>query len=84
MDALACQPFDRLLAEFPQRNAVAGALGLLVDQAEHVAARGIGIHAQQQVGRGKMEEAERVGLHELGAMDQLAQHARRFPESARP
>ena len=47
--------------------------GLLFDQAEDVAARGVGIEAQQQVGRGEVEEAERVRLHELRAVDQLAQ-----------
>ena len=78
MDALAGQPFDRLLAELAQRDAVARALGMLFDQAQHVAARRIGIHAQQQVGRREVEEAQRVGLHELRAMQQFAQHGGRL------
>ena len=52
---------------------VARQLGILFDQAENVAARRVGIEAQQQVGRRKVEEAERVGLHVLRAMDQFAQ-----------
>ena len=42
-------------------------------EAEDVAARRVGIEAQQQVGRGEVEEAEGVRLHELRAVDQLAQ-----------
>ena len=39
---------------------------------------GIGIHAEQQIGRGKMEEAQGMGLHELAAMQEFAQHGRGF------
>ena len=52
---------------------VARHLGIFFDQPENVAARRVGIEAQQQVRRREMEEAERVGLHELRAVDQLAQ-----------
>ena len=34
--------------------------------AEDVALRRVGIHAEQQIGRRQMKEAERVGLHDLG------------------
>ena len=40
-------------------------------------ARRVGIHAQQQVGRREVEETQRVRLHELRAVDQLAQLAAR-------
>ena len=51
---------------------------MLLDHAQHVARGGIGIEAQQQVGRGEMEEAERVRLDELAAVQQLAQQDRGF------
>ena len=54
---------------------VARHLGMLFDQAEDVAVGRVGIEAQQQVGRRQMEEAERVRLHELRAVDQFAQLA---------
>ena len=72
MHALACQAFDHLLAEFAQCDAVTGQFGVAADHAEDVAARGIGVHAQQQIGRGEMEEAERVGLHDLSAVQKFA------------
>ncbi len=47
--------------------------GLRLDQADDIAGRGIAVHAQQQVGRGEIEEAESVRLHELGTMNEFAQ-----------
>ncbi len=81
MDAFARQPFDDLLSKFTQRDTVAGAFGMLLDEAEHVAAGRIGIHAQQQVGSGKMEETERMRLHELGAVQKFPQHRGSFRDA---
>ncbi len=80
----AARPFDDLLAELAQGDAVARQVGVLLDHAQHVARGGIGIHAQQQVGRRKMEEAERVRLHELAAVQQLAQQDGGLGNLARP
>ena len=74
MYALFRQAFDDLLAELAQRHAGLGHLRAFFDQAEDVAVRRVGIETQQQVGRRKMEKAERVRLHELRAVDQFAQH----------
>ena len=84
MDALLRQPLDHLLAELAQRDAVARQLGMLLDQPSDVAAGRVGVHAQQQVRRGEMEEAERVRLHDLRAVQQLAQLRGRRRECARP
>ena len=43
--------------------------GFVFDQAEDVAAGGVAIETEQEVGRGEVEEAERVALHELRAVD---------------
>ena len=77
------QPLDDLLAEFAQRDAGARHVGIVFDEPEDVAVRGVGIEAQQQVGRGEVEEAQGVRLHELRAVDQFAQLARR-PAGASP
>ncbi len=71
--SITCWP--NLRSAMPSR----ASSGMLLEHADHVALGGIGIHAQQQVRRGEMEEAERVRLHELPAVQQLAQLARRSP-----
>ncbi len=76
VNALLRQSFDDLQAELAQFDAQARQLGILLDHADHVALGGIGVHAEQQVGRGEIEEAEGVRLHVLRAVQQLAQLAR--------
>ena len=58
-----------------RRSADPGAaqLGLRGDHAEDVAGLGVGLHAQQQVGRGEIEEAQRVRLDHLGEIEHAAQ-----------
>src|ERR1035438_2050123 len=65
MDALAGEPFDGLLAELPQPDAVPADLGMGFDYAEDVAPGGVAIHAEQQIRRRQIEEAEGVRLHDL-------------------
>ena len=74
MHALLGQTLDDLLPELAQRHAGFGHLRVLFDQAEDVAARRVGIEAQQQVRRREVEKAEGVRLHELGAVHQFTQH----------
>ena len=73
MDALPGQSLDHLLAELAQRDAVLGQLRMVLDDADDVAPRRIGIEAEQQVGRREMEEAQRMRLDDLAAMHDLAQ-----------
>jgi hypothetical protein len=54
-----------LQAEFPQFDAQARQLGMFLDHADYIAFGGIGIHAEQQIGRRQVEETERMRLHEL-------------------
>ena len=65
MDALVAEQFDDALAEAAQADAGAAQLRLGGRHAENVAHLGIGLHAQKQVGRGEIEEAQRVRLHHL-------------------
>ena len=65
MDALVAQQLDDALAEAAQGDAGAAQLGLGRRHAQNVAHGGVRVHAQQQVGRGEMEEAQRVRLHHL-------------------
>ena len=76
--SLAAERFDDLLAELPQADAVARQLRVGLHQAEDVALRRVGVHAEQQVGRAEVEEAERVRLHDL----RQVQHRRRRAASA--
>ena len=70
------QTFDDLQPELAQVDAEAGEFRMLLDHPDHVALRGIGIHAEQDVGRGQIEEAQRVRLNELCVMQQRTQHPR--------
>ena len=81
MDALAGQSLDHLLAEPAQRDAVPGELRMILDHADQVAPRRIGVEAEQQVGRRQMEEAQRVGLDDLPAMHDFAQLRRRWRDA---
>ncbi len=73
VDPLAAEPLDDLLAEAAEPDAVAGQLRVGLGDAEDVALGGIGVEAEQQVGRGQVEEAEGVGLDDLGQVHQPAQ-----------
>src|SRR3974390_13196 len=64
--------FDKLQAKFTQFNAVASHFRIPGNDAEDIAGCRIGIHAEQKVGRGEVEEAERMRLHDLRKMNQLA------------
>ena len=50
---------------------------MLGNQRQDIAGGHLGIHAQQEVGSRQIEEAQCVRLHNLGAMDELAQQFRR-------
>ncbi len=84
MHALFRQSFDHRQPELAQLDAGARQLGIGFDQAGDVARGRIAIHAQQQIGRGQIEEAERVRLYDLGAVNDLAQQLRGARECAPP
>ena len=65
MDLLAAERFDDALADLAQPDAVLRQLGILTHDAEDVARDRVGVPAQQQIGRGQMEEGQRMRLGEL-------------------
>ena len=73
VDPLAAETFDDLLAEAAQGDAVASELRVVGGDAEEVAPGRVGVEAEQQVGRREVEEAEGVGLHDLGQVHDPAQ-----------
>ena len=73
MDALSPEALDDLLTKLPQADAVERQLGILFRDAEDVALCRIGVHAEQQVGRGKMKQAERMRLRDLREPEDAAQ-----------
>ena len=76
MDALAAQDFDNALPELPQPDAAAREVRLHLQQAEDVALGRVRIEAQQQIGRGQMEEAQGMRLQDLPVVHQAAQQRR--------
>lgn len=73
VDALAAQRLDHLLAEAAQPDPVTGQLRVRTQHAEQVASTGLGVEAEQQIRRGQVEEAEDVGLGDLGQVHDAAQ-----------
>src|SRR5271165_218039 len=73
MNALPSQPLNDLLAELTQADAVEGEFGILFRNSEDVALGWVRIHAEQQIRRGKMKEAEGVRLRDLGETEDAAQ-----------
>ena len=63
---------DHLLAELAQHHALARGLGVGQGHADDVALRDVGTEAEQQVGRGQVEEVQRVALNDLAVMHQPA------------
>ena len=73
VNALSTQAFDDLLSELPQPDTVPRQLRISFEDSPQIALRRIGIHAQQQIGRRKMKNAERVRLHNLRHVENAAQ-----------
>src|SRR5579863_1544193 len=65
VNAFVAEQFDDALTEAAQADAGAAEFRVGRGETDDVAHLGIGIHAQQQVGGGEIEEAERVRLHHL-------------------
>ena len=78
MNPLSAQCFQHPLAKLPQLDAVTRHGRMLAHDSQNVALFRIGVHAQQKVRRGKVEEAERVGLNDLRQVHDAAQHFRRL------
>jgi hypothetical protein len=73
MNALVAEQLDDVLAKAAQADAGAAQFRLGGDDAEDVARGGVGLHAEQQVGRGEIEEAQRVRLDHLRQVQHAAQ-----------
>jgi hypothetical protein len=72
MHALAGGHADHFLAVLAQQHAFLGDFGMRGDDADDVARGDIGTEAEQQVGRGQVEEVQGVGLQDLAGMHQAA------------
>ncbi len=73
MNALASEPLDDLLAELAQADAVERQLRIFLGDSEDIALRRIGVHAQKQIGRRKVEQAQSVRLRDLRQSEDAAQ-----------
>ncbi len=73
MNPLAAQPLNDLLAKLPQADSVARQLRLSLQHAKQVGLGGIRVHAQKQVGRGQIKEAQSMRLHHLRQTKDTAQ-----------
>src|ERR1035438_4120281 len=73
MNSFSAETLDDLLAKLAQANAVAGNLGIFFGDAEDVVLDRIRVHAEDQIRRGQVEEAEGVRLQNLGESEDAAQ-----------
>src|SRR5208283_4073330 len=73
VDLLAAERLDYLLAELAQPDRGPGQRRVGADQAEDVALRRRGVPAEDEVGRGEVEEAQGVALDDLAQVHQAAQ-----------
>jgi len=73
MNAFLGQGLDHLLTKLAQRDAILSERRMILDHADDVAPRRIGVEAEQHVRRGEMEKAQRMRLGDLAAMQQFAQ-----------
>ena len=72
--ALAAGHTDHLLTKFAQQHALARNVGVRCGHAQDVALRGLAVKSQQQVGRGQVEEMQRMGLHDLSVVHEPTHH----------
>ena len=70
--ALAGSQADDLLAVLAQQDAFLGDVGVFLRHADDVAPTDLGVEAEQQVGRGQVEEVQRVRLQDLAVVHQAA------------
>jgi hypothetical protein len=73
VDPLPPERLDDLLPETAQGDPVAGEFGGGLGHGKEIPAVGVGVEAEQQVGRREVEEAEGVRLHDLRQIDHPAQ-----------
>ncbi|HUE15899.1 MAG TPA: hypothetical protein VMR25_17140 [Planctomycetaceae bacterium] len=73
MDALAAEPLDNLLTELTQADAVEREFWIFLRHAEDIALGGISVHAEKQVGRRKMKQAQGMRLGHLSESEDAAQ-----------
>jgi hypothetical protein len=73
MDALPSQEFDDLLAKLAQSDPVMGERRIALGHAKQVALGRVGFHAQQEIGRGKIKEAQGMRLDNLRQVHHVAE-----------
>jgi hypothetical protein len=73
MHPLLRQALHQLEPELPQFDPIPRHFRMLRDHSQHVAGGGLGIHAKQKIRSRQIEEAQRMRLHKLGAMQKLTQ-----------
>ena len=64
---------DDFLPELAGQHALLGEIGERRGDADDVALGDLALEAEQEIGRGEMEEMQRVRLHDLAVMQQAAQ-----------
>ena len=84
VDLLAGRGQDDLLAELAQEDGPGGQVLVEGDDADDVPDGRVGVHAQEEVGRGEVEEVQGVGLEHLPVVHQAPHLLRRRGELARP
>ena len=64
---------DDFLPELARHDALHGEIGKGRGDADDVALGDLALEAEQEIGRGEMEEVQRVRLHDLPVVQQAAQ-----------
>jgi hypothetical protein len=77
VNTLAAEALDDLLSELAQLDAVASEFRVLFQDTEDVALGGIGVHAEQEVRRGQVEQTQSMRLDHLGKTEDAAQFVSR-------
>ena len=77
VNAFAGDVGDDLLPELAGHDSLHGEIGESRGDPDDVALGDLALKAQQEIGRGEMEEMQRVGLHDLPIVQQAAQLLRR-------
>src|SRR5689334_8841914 len=73
MHSLLGETLNNHQAELAQLDAVARKFRMICDDSQYIARSNVRIHAEQEVGCGKIKEAQRMRLNDLCIMHQLTQ-----------
>src|SRR5439155_25070020 len=83
VDALSSQQLNDPLSKLPQADPITRQACVNLGDAENIAPGRLGIHSQQKVRHGKVEEAQSVGLDHLRKVHDASEFDRRFRNTHR-